>query len=72
MGPFRVIVPDPGSDDALGLGQRFEPLLPDALFLQALDEPFHDAVLLRCVGRDEFLAQPVASDGVRVALAGED
>jgi len=34
-------------------------------------EPLHDAVPLRRVGRDELLGQPVASDGFRVALAGE-
>lgn len=72
MGPFRVVKANPRSDDTLGLGQGFKPVLPGALFLQALDEPFHDAVLLRRVGRDEFLGQPVASDGVRLALAGED
>ncbi len=72
MGPFRVIVPNPGSDDTLGLGQGFKPVLPDTLFLQALDEPLHDAVLLRRVGGDELLGQTVASDGVRVAFAGED
>ncbi len=72
MRPFRVVVPNPGSDDTLGLGQGLKPVLPDALFLQALDEPLHDAVLLRRVGRDELLGQTVASDGVRVALAGED
>jgi len=72
MRPFRAVVPNPGSDDTLGLGQGFKPVLPDALFLQAPDEPLHDAVLLRRVGCDELLGQTIASDGVRVALAGED
>jgi len=62
-------VPNPGSDGTLDLGQGFKPVLLDALFLQALDEP---VVLLRCVGRDELLGQPVAYDGVRAALVGED
>lgn len=72
MRSLAVVATNPGSDDTLGLGQGFKPMLPDALFLQTLDEPFHDPVLLRCVGSDELLDQPVASNGVRVALAGED
>jgi len=72
VGPFRVVVANPGTDDTLGLEQGFEAVLPDALFLQALDEPLHDAVLLRRAGSDELLGQPVASDGVRVALAGKN
>lgn len=63
---------NPGTDYTLGLGQGFEPVLPGAFFLQRLDEALHDAVLLRLVGPDELLPQPIASDGFCVALAGED
>ena len=42
-----------------------------ALILERPDHPLDHPVLLRTVGRDEFLFQPVAFDQCRVAAAGE-
>ncbi|WP_349539869.1 hypothetical protein [Sagittula sp. NFXS13] len=42
-----------------------------ALLPQHPEEALENAVLLRTVGRDKLLFQPVASDDVRKAMAGE-
>ena len=47
-------------------------MLPDAFFLQAPEKPFNDAILLRRIGGDEFLVQPVAPTGEPETVTLED
>ncbi|WP_238530172.1 hypothetical protein [Alicycliphilus denitrificans] len=42
--------------------QRFEAVPMHALLLERTDHPLDQTVLFRAVWRDEFLAQPIASD----------
>ena len=49
-----------------------EALAVDALLLDRPDDALDHAVLLRAVGRDELLLQPVASDKGGIAVRGED
>ena len=49
MGPLVVIVLDPTADALPGLREAPEVVLPHALVLQAAEEAFDDAVLLRSV-----------------------
>src|SRR5262249_17884466 len=50
---------DPPPHGAASFHEAREAVLPDALLLQAAEEALHDPVLLRGVGRDELLAEPV-------------
>lgn len=59
------------ADQTAGMLQRFEAVPMHALLLARADHPLDQAVLLGAVWRDELLAQPVASDQRREALAGE-
>ena len=52
--------------------QSFEALPMHTLLLQGSDLPFHHAILLRTVERDELLAQVIASDEGRVFARRED
>jgi len=72
MWPLFVVVPDPAADHRSGLAQRFEPMLPDALFLQGTEEALHQPVLLRRVGRREFLGEPVGLHRRRIVPTAED
>jgi len=72
MGPLVVVELDPVADHAAGVLQGFEAVAVDALLLQRANHPLHEAVLLRGVGRDEFLLQAIAFDQRRVTAAGED
>lgn len=49
-----------------------EALAMDALLFQCSDHALDHAILLRTVGRDELLLQPVAADQCRELAAGED
>lgn len=44
--------------------KRLERVLPDTLFFEAAKEPLDHAVLLRRVGRDEFLLYSIVSTGL--------
>src|ERR1700722_10316554 len=59
MGPFGVIPFDPVSNSGAGIGEAGEVMLPDALLFEAAKEAFDEAVLFRCIRRNEFLAQTV-------------
>lgn len=72
MWPLVVVELDPVADHATGVLQGFKAVAVDALILELPDHPLNQAVLLRRVGRDEFLLQAVAFDQRRVAAAGED
>ena len=67
-----VVEVDPVADEAAGVLQRLEPVPMHALLLERADHPLDQAVLLRAVRRDEFLAQAVAPNQGREAAAGED
>lgn len=67
-----VIEADPIPDLATGVLQGLEPVAMNAFILEGSDEPLGHAVLLGAVGCDELLAQAIAFDQSRVALAGED
>ena len=54
----------PVPDDLLCLLKGPEVLMPDSLHLQASKDMFDDAVLLRSVGCDELLSQPVVQTGL--------
>ena len=72
MWPLFVVVPDPAAYHCSSLAQRFEPMLPDALFLQGTEEALYQSVLLRCVGRREFLGEPVGLHRRRIVPTAED
>jgi len=72
MRPLVVVELDPVANDTAGMLQSLEAVAVDALLLQRPDHPLHQAVLLRGVGRDEFLLQAIAFDQRRVTAAGED
>lgn len=72
MRPAVVVEADPVADHPTGVLQSLEPMPVRALFLQGPDDPFHHAVLLGCVRRDELLAQAIAAHQCGVAATGED
>ena len=72
MRPLVVVELDPVANDTAGMLQSLEAVAVDALLLQRPDHPLQQAVLLRGVGRDEFLLQAIAFDQRRVTAAGED
>ena len=60
-----MVVPlDPVPNDAPRILECLEGVLSDALFFETPKESFDHAILLRCVGRDEFLLQPVVATGL--------
>ena len=71
MRALVVIEANPIPDDTAGVLQGLESVTMNALVLEGSDDPLDHAVLLRAVGRDEFLAQAVALDQGCVASAGE-
>ena len=72
MRPLVVVELDSVANDTAGMLQSLEAVAVDALLLQPANHPLHQAVLLRGVGRDEVLLQPIAFDQRRVTAAGED
>jgi hypothetical protein len=69
---FLVVPTDPSPDRSPSLTEAREVVLPDALFLQAPEEPFDHSVLLGRVGRDELLLQSVVSAGLAKPSTLED
>ena len=72
MWPLFVVVPNPAADRRSGLAQRLETMLPDAFFLQGPEEALNQAVLLRGVGRREFLCEPVGLHCRRIVPTAEN
>src|SRR5262249_50486155 len=69
----RDVVPThPASDCAARLDEAREAVLPDALLLEAPEEPLDHAVLLRRVRRDEFLTEAIVLARCPEAPALED
>ena len=59
MRPLLVVPPDPTAYFLTCLREALEVVLPDAFLFQAAEEPLNHSVLLRRVGRDVFLFQPI-------------
>ena len=72
MGTTLVGEADPLTDGRSRVRERGEVVLPDALLFEATEEAFDEAVLLRCVGGDELLAEAVVAAGGAKAAGGED
>ena len=68
---FPVVKPDPFSDDIIGLLERFEVVVPDALLFDGSKEPFDHAVLLRSIRRDEFMFEVIVFDCLGERFAGK-
>ena len=62
-----VIKAYPVADHAAGMLQGFEAVPMGTLLFKCSDDPFHHAVLLWAVRRDELLAQAVTAYQCRVA-----
>ena len=67
-----VVKADPVTNDPTGMLQTLKSMAVCVLLLECPDDTLGHPVLLRAVGRDEFLLQPIALDQGRVAAAGED
>ena len=61
MWPSVIVLVDSVPDDAPRGLEGLKCMLPDTLFFERSKEPFNDAVLLRCIGRNENLLQTVVS-----------
>src|SRR5574337_241344 len=72
MRPLLVVPLHPVPNDPSGRLECLKHVLPDTLFFETAKEPFNNPVLLRRVGRDEFLLQPIVSTSLPKALALED
>ena len=72
MWTLVVVKLNPVADHAAGVLQSLETMPVRALFLQSSDYPFHHAILLRTVRRDELLLKAIATHQGREAAAGED
>lgn len=63
MRPAMVVPVHPVPNDPPRLFEGLELMLPDTLLLETAKEPFNQPVLLRGIGRDEFLRQPIVPAG---------
>jgi hypothetical protein len=70
-GALVVVKSDPVLNCGLGLLKRLEVVLLYALFLEGAEEALDHPVLLRRVGSDELLTQPVLLAARREMLGGE-
>lgn len=64
MRTTRVVPLNPLPHGPSGLVEAPKAALPDAFFLEAAKEALNETVLLRRVGRDVFLLQPVIPAGL--------
>lgn len=67
MWPAMVIKMNPVANHPTGMLQGFKSLPMHTLLLQRSNDTLHHPVLLRAMGRNEFLLQSVASDQGGVA-----
>ena len=63
MRAVGVVPVNPGGDLSPGVREIPEDVLPDALFVEAAEEPLDEPVRLRRVGREELLAQSIVPTG---------
>ena len=63
MKPFLVVKPDPLINLSLRFSKVLEPFQPHALLLDRPKKSLDQPILLRAVGRDEFLSQTVLFTG---------
>jgi hypothetical protein len=52
---------NPVSNGSASFGEVAEVVLPDTFLLEAAEKPLDDSILLRRIGSDELLAQPVVA-----------
>lgn len=71
MWPLFVVVTDPAADPRLRLAQRFESVLPDALYLQGPEEALDQSILLRAIGHRVLLDEPLDFHRRRIASTTE-
>ena len=71
-GPSMIVKLNPVGNGPTGLLQGFEAMRVHSLLFQRTNEPFHRAILLRTMRRDEFLPQAVAANQSRVIAARKD
>jgi len=72
MRPLLVVPLQPVPNDSSGLLEGLKHVLPNTLFFETAKEPFDHPVLLRRVGRDEFLLEAIVSTGLSKSTALED
>lgn len=72
MRPLLVVPLHPVPNDPSGLLECLKHVLPDTLFFETAKEPFNHPVLLRRVGRDEFLLQSIVATGLSKSTALKD
>ena len=63
MRPASVVPGEPTPESLLGLRKILKLMLPHAFLFETAEEPFDDAILFRCVRRDEFLRKPIIATG---------
>src|SRR5580704_1122675 len=67
------VVPfDPLGNSGASFGEAAEIVQPDALLFKATKEALDETILLRRIGRNEFLTEPVIAAGGAKAPALED
>src|SRR5690606_23057634 len=67
-----VVKAYPVADHATSVLQGFEAVPVGTLLFKRSDDPFHHAVLLWAVWRNELLAQAVAANQRRIAATGKN
>lgn len=69
MRPGVVVPLDPLKDGCTGFRERIEVVLPSAFLLERTEKALDDTILLRRVGRNEFLRETaILSVGGKVRL----
>ena len=72
MGSSIVVEVDPVAQRSACMLQAFEAMAMNALLLESSDDTLDHAVLLRAMGRDELLLQPIPANQSRVIPTRED
>jgi hypothetical protein len=72
MWPPGIVEPDLVANNPAGMLPDLKAVPMQALFFQRSDQPLHQAVLLRTVGRDELLLQAIAACEPHVTATGEN
>ena len=71
MRPLLIVPLHPVPNDPSGLLECLKHVLPDTLFFETAKEPLNNPVLLRRVGRDEFLLEAIVATGLSKSTALE-